>query len=147
MLQIMFIGEYTHSMDTKGRFAVPVKFRRDLKKGAVVTRGLDQCLFVYPKKEWETLAKKLSALPLSQANSRAFVRLMLAGAMDVNFDAQGRILIPDYLRKYAHLNKKVVIAGLFNRLEIWDESLWNKYKGRTEKNSEAIAEKLSELGI
>jgi len=147
MLQIMFIGEYTHSMDAKGRFAVPVKFRRDLKKGAVVTRGLDQCLFVYPKKEWETLAKKLSALPLSQANSRAFVRLMLAGAMDVNFDAQGRILIPDYLRKYAHLNKKVVIAGLFNRLEIWDESLWNKYKGRTEKNSEAIAEKLSELGI
>ena len=143
----MFIGEYKHNLDTKGRLAIPAKFRTSLKSGVVVTRGLDSCLFLYSKKEWQGLAKKLAALPISKANTRAFARLMLAGAMDVDFDNQGRIMLPDYLRKFAGLNKKVVVAGLYDRLEIWDEAIWNKYKAGTEKESGAIAEALGELGV
>ena len=143
----MLLGEYRHNLDIKGRVAIPAKFREKLAAGAIITRGLDNCLFVFGPKEWETLAAKLTALPLSQSNSRAFVRLMLSGAADVEFDAQGRILIPDYLRKYAGLDKKVVITGLYSRLEIWGEEQWEKYKQKTESSSEEIAEKLSELGI
>ncbi|MCK5085313.1 division/cell wall cluster transcriptional repressor MraZ [Candidatus Parcubacteria bacterium] len=143
----MFIGEYNHNLDEKGRLAVPVKFRDELKKGAVVTRGLDGCLFFYTIDEWKILAEKLSNLPISQSNTRAFARLMLAGAMDVQLDKQGRIVLPDYLRKYAKLTKKIVIGGLYNRLEIWDEEAWKKYKNKTEKESGDIAEKLGELGV
>ncbi len=143
----MFIGEYNHNLDEKGRLAVPIKFRNDLKKGAVVTKGLDGCLFLYTVDEWKILAGKLSGLPISQSNTRAFARLMLAGAMDVQVDKQGRIILPDYLRKYAGLKKKIIIGGLYNRLEIWDEETWNKYKKKTEKESEGIAEKLGELGV
>ena len=143
----MFIGEYQHNIDEKGRLAIPVKFRNELAKGAVVTRGIDNCLFLYPQKDWEQLADKLSKLPISKANSRAFARLMLAGAMDCEVDKQGRIVLPDYLRKYASLKKKVVIAGLYNRLEIWDEEIWNKYKAGKEKDSSDIAEALGELGV
>ncbi|NQT49241.1 division/cell wall cluster transcriptional repressor MraZ [Candidatus Kuenenbacteria bacterium] len=143
----MFIGQYNYSVDSKGRLAIPAKFRSALKSGAVVTKGLDNCLFVYTKTEWNTYAKKLAALPTSQANSRAFSRLMLAGAMDVKLDSQGRIMLPDYLRAYSSVKKKVVIAGLFNRLEIWDEAKWNLYKNRTEKDGNEIAEQLGELGV
>ncbi len=143
----MFIGEYSHSLDTKGRLAVPAKFRKEIARGAVVTRGLDSCLFLYPKEEWLKLAQKLAGLPISQAKSRAFARLMLAGAMDVSVDRQGRILIPGYLRQYAQMKRQVVIAGLFNRLEIWDAEIWNKYKAQTEKNSGEIAEAMGELGV
>lgn len=143
----MFIGEYSHSIDEKGRLAVPIKFRQDLAKGAVVTRGLDNCLFLYTQEEWNKLADKLSKLPISQANTRAFARLMLAGAMDCEIDRQGRVILPDYLRKFAGLKKKVVVAGLYNRLEIWDETKWNSYKQKTEKGSSDIAEKLGELGV
>ena len=143
----MFIGEYNHNLDNKGRLAVPVKFRDDLKKGAVVTKGLDGCLFLYTMSEWKILAEKLSKLPISQSNTRAFARLMLAGAMDVQVDKQGRVVLPDYLRKYASLNKKVIIGGLYNRLEIWDENNWENYKNKTEKESGDIAEKLGELGV
>ena len=143
----MFIGEYNHNLDEKGRLAVPVKFRGELKKGAVVTKGLDGCLFFYTIDEWKILAEKLSNLPISQSNTRAFARLMLAGAMDVQLDKQGRIVLPDYLRKYAKLTKKIVIGGLYNRLEIWDEEAWKKYKSKTEKESGDIAEKLGELGV
>src|SRR3989339_348000 len=143
----MFIGEYNFSVDTKGRIAIPAKFRAMLGKGAVVTRGLDNCLSVYPKTEWTVVAKKLSSLPISQANSRAFSRLMLAGAMAVEFDGQGRIVLPEYLRQYAAIGKKVVIAGLFNRLEVWAEDKWAAYRGQTEKDGNIIAEQLGELGI
>ena len=143
----MFIGEYYHSLDNKGRVALPSKFRKELKTGAVVTRGLDNCLFLYSKNAWQTLADKISKLPISKANTRAFSRLMLSGAMEVEIDSQGRIILPEYLRKYAFLNKKLVIAGLYDRLEIWDEDTWNKYKNRTEKGSKEIAEALGELGI
>jgi MraZ protein len=143
----MLLGEFKHNLDPKGRMAIPAKFRDKLTAGAIITRGIDNCLFVFANNEWEALAAKLIALPLAQANSRAFTRLMLAGASDVELDAQGRILIPDYLRKYAGLKKEVVVAGLYNRIEIWDESSWSTYKTRTESSSEAIAEQLGELGI
>jgi len=143
----MFIGEYQHSIDPKGRLAVPAKFRQALSKGAVVTKGLDDCLFLYSKTEWQKLADKLAALPIAKANTRAFARLMLAGAMEAEIDKQGRMLIPDYLRKYASIKKKVVITGLYNRLEIWDEIKWNKYKQGTETKSGDIAEALGELGV
>lgn len=143
----MLLGEYKHNLDSKGRLAVPAKFREKLSPGAIITRGLDNCLFVFGNKEWDALAQKLIALPLSQANSRAFSRLMLAGAMDVELDGQGRILIPDYLRTYASLKKETVIAGLYNRMEIWDRQNWERYKQKTESASDEIAEKLGELGI
>jgi len=143
----MFLGEYNHTVDEKARIAVPAKFRKSLAKGAVVTRGLDNCLYLYPMSEWKILAEKISKLPMSQANSRAFSRLMLAGAMDVELDAQGRVVLPEYLRTYAGITKKAVIAGLYNRFEIWDEEKWNIYKSNTEKGGNDIAEKLGELAI
>lgn len=126
---------------------MPAKFREELKSGAIITRGLDRCLFAFSLKEWEALSRKLAALPIAQAGSRAFTRLMFAGATDVEFDAQGRILIPENLRRYAGLGKKAVIAGLYSRVEIWDETEWEKYKKKTESASDEIAEKLGELGI
>ena len=143
----MFIGEYTHNLDEKGRLAVPKKFRTVLSKGAVVTRGLDNCLFLYTKAEWEKLAEKLANLPFAQANTRAFARLMLAGAMDVKLDKQGRIILPEYLRTFARLSKSTIVAGLYNRLEIWDKSAWEKYTAKNEKESSKIAEQMAELGV
>jgi MraZ protein len=143
----MFIGEYEHNLDSKGRVAVPAKFRSLLKAGAVVTKGLDNCLFLYAKNEWQELAAKLAKLPIGKADSRAFARLMLAGAMEVDFDNQGRIMLPEYLRKFAGLKKKAVIAGLYNRLEIWDQAVWRKYKQGSEKKTADIAEALGELGV
>jgi len=142
-----FLGEYNYSLDEKKRLAVPVKFRSSLGKKAVITRGLDNCLFLFPMKEWQKLAEKLSRLPLSQADARGFSRIMLAGAMEVSLDRLGRILVPDYLKKYAGLGKSVVIAGLYNRVEIWDEKRWNLYKAKTEKEAGDIAERLKELGV
>lgn len=143
----MFIGEYKHNLDSKGRMAIPAKFRQILESGAVVTRGLDNCLFLYSKESWEKIAKKLADLPVSQAKARAFSRLMLAGAMDVDFDNQGRITLPEYLRSFANLDKKTIIAGLYDRLEIWDEEQWNKYKTGAESESTEIAEAMGELGV
>ncbi len=143
----MFIGEYQHNLDEKGRLAVPAKFRAKLGKGAVVTKGLDNCLFLYTMDEWEKLAPKLASMPISKSNTRAFARLMLAGAMDVQLDKQGRIILPEYLREFGKITKKVIIAGLYNRLEIWDEDSWNKYKKGTEKDSVEIAEALQGLEV
>jgi MraZ protein len=143
----MFIGEYQHSVDEKGRLAIPTKFRKELKGGAVVTRGLDNCLFIYSMSEWKKLAEKISALPFSQANSRAFSRLMLAGAMDVEIDKQGRVVLPEYLRRYASIGKDAVVAGLYGRIEVWDKTSWDSYKAKTEKDSNDIAERMGELGV
>ncbi len=143
----VFIGEYQHSFDEKGRVSVPAKFRVSLKEGAVVTRGLDKCLFLYTKNEWAILAEKISSLPMSKSNSRAFSRLMLAGAMDAAPDGQGRIMVPEYLRQYAGIKKNVIIAGLGSRLEIWDKAEWEAYKQETERGSGEIAEQLGELGV
>ena len=143
----MFIGEYTYSIDDKKRLAIPGKFRQLLGKKAVITRGLDNCLFLYPAKEWNSLAKKISQMPLAQSDARGFSRLMLAGAMEVDLDNLGRILIPDYLKTYALLGKKVIIAGVYNRIEVWDEIKWQEYKKKTEMAVGDIAERLKELGV
>lgn len=143
----MLLGEYKHTVDPKGRIAIPAKFREKFTAGAIVTRGLDHCLFVFSKSEWEMLAQKIISLPLAQSDSRAFARLMLSGATDVELDTQGRILIPDSLRNYAYLKKQVVVTGMYTRVEVWDADAWNAYKTKTEGAADEIAEKLGELGI
>ena len=142
----MIIGEYIYSIDEKKRLAIPAKFRKSLGEKAVITRGLDNCLVVYPLKEWEKIAQKLENLP-NQLDARSYARIMLAGACDVELDKLGRILIPDNLKDYASLKKNVSILGLSNRMEIWDEARWQEYKKRTEVAVGDIAEKLKELGI
>lgn len=143
----MFIGEYQHNLDEKGRISMPVKFRAKMAGGAVVTKGLDNCLSVYTIEEWDKLAEKLAALPLTNSASRAFARLMLAGATQVNIDKQGRITLPAYLREYAGLQGAVVVAGLFSRVEIWSQDGWKSYKSDTEGDASVIAEELENLGI
>ncbi len=143
----MLIGEYTHIIDAKKRLAIPSKLRKELGLKVVITRGLDNCLFVFPLKDWQKLVEKLSNLPLGQKDTRGFSRLMLAGASEVVLDSLGRILIPDYLKNYAQLKKNVVIAGVYNRLEIWDEAKWNVFKKQNEKEVDAMAERLGELGV
>ena len=143
----MFIGEYVHTIDVKKRLAIPAKFRKEISPRGVLTRGLDACLFLYPVKTWEGLAEKLGNLPVGQAGTRSFIRLLLSGAADAEFDALGRILVPDYLKKYADLKKRVVLVGVGNRIEIWDELRWNEYKVKTEQSADEIAERLGELGI
>lgn len=143
----MFIGEYQHIIDSKKRIAIPSKFRDIFNGRAVITRGLDNCLFLYTLDEWNKLAEKLNQLPVGQSNTRSFVRLMLAGASESEIDKQGRVLVPDYLKTYAGLEKSVIIAGLYNRLELWDETKWIEYKASAEKNTDDIAEKLGELGV
>lgn len=146
-LLYMFLGEYQHNLDSKGRVAVPAKFRGNFKSGAIVSRGLDHCLFVFEKKEWSVFIKKIKSLSMYKSNSRAFNRMIFTGATEVDLDAQGRVLLADYLREYAGLKKQVVVAGLYNRLEIWDEESWKKYKKKTEASFEDISEQLGELDI
>jgi MraZ protein len=143
----MFIGEYLHTIDHKGRVAIPAKFRPRLAGGCVVTRGLDASLAVYPKEEWEVLAKKLARLPLSKPDARAFARLMLAGAMDVELDKQGRIIIPGYLRDYANLSDSTVIAGLYDRMEIWNKEAWDEYRTQASEKSSQISEDFGDINI
>jgi MraZ protein len=141
----MFLGEYSHTVDNKNRLAMPAKFRADFKDGAVITRGLDNCLFVFTKKDWQVLVQKIEQLPLGQAGARSFTRMMLMGAMEVALDKLGRILVPDYLKKFAGLEKNVVIGGVLNRIEIWDKENWEAYKKQSEKNVEKTAEEM--MGI
>ncbi|PIR70682.1 MAG: cell division/cell wall cluster transcriptional repressor MraZ [Candidatus Niyogibacteria bacterium CG10_big_fil_rev_8_21_14_0_10_42_19] len=142
----MLIGEFQHILDSKKRVALPAKFRKELGKKAVITKGLDKCLVVYPLKEWEKVAEKLAGLPSGQTDVRKFQRNMLSGAAEVVCDALGRILIPDNLKQYAELGEKVVIAGVYKRLEIWDALKWAEYKVEIEKQTDVLAEKLGEVG-
>ena len=143
----MLIGEYTHNIDAKKRLAVPAKLRKELGERTILTRGLDNCLFLYPMQEWQKLTEKLAQLPVGQGDTRSFLRLMFAGAVEAELDQLGRILIPDYLKSYAGLKQRVVLTGGYNRLEIWDEERWTNYKTEVEKNTDMIAEKLGELGL
>lgn len=143
----MFIGEYSHSIDEKGRVSVPVKFRASLASGCVVTRGLDHCLWIYSIEAWEKIAEKLSELPITQKNARSFARLMLAGATDLTIDKMGRVNIPNYLKEYAGIKSKVVVAGVYDRLELWSEEGWREFKKTMEDDSDNIAENLSEIGL
>ncbi len=142
----MLIGEYKHNLDPKKRLAIPARFRKEIGEKVVVTRGLDQCLFVYPLAEWEKEAERLSSLPIGASDKRNFARLSFSGATDVEIDALGRILIPDYLKNFAGLKEKVIIVGVYRRLEIWDEENWKIYKERMEKQTDVLAEKLGEQG-
>ena len=143
----MLVGEYTHTIDPKKRLAIPAKLRKELGEEMVLTRGLDGCLFLFSSKEWGIFAEKIGQLSFVQKDTREFKRLFLSGAAEVETDQLGRILIPDYLKAYAQLGKKIVIAGLFNRLEIWDYPKWELNKKNLESQADKIAEKLGELGV
>jgi MraZ protein len=143
----MLIGQYEHTIDIKKRLALPAKFRGELGDKVIITRGVDGCLFVYTQESWQKESEKWSSLTISQSEARSFARMMLAGAMEVALDKLGRILIPDYLKEYAGLKKEVVICGLSNRLEIWDDQKWEKYKKEAEKGVDEIVSKLGPLGI
>lgn len=142
----MFIGEYNHSVDGKGRMAIPAKFRKALTTGVVVARGIDPHLYLFPAEEWAKLADKIAKLPITQANSRAFSRHMLGGASEAEVDSQGRILIPEYLRKYAGITNQAVVVGLYDRVEVWSEARWQEHHAKIEQNPQQIAEQLGELG-
>lgn len=142
----MLIGEFQHSLDPKKRLSIPAKLRRELGDGAVLTRGLDGCLWLFPKSQWAALAERIAALPMAQAQSRSFARLLLSGASEVGFDSLGRILVPDYLKAYASLRRDVVIAGVHTRVEVWDAAAWKRYTKKLEKEGDAIAQRLGELG-
>lgn len=143
----MFIGEYAYTIDNKKRLSIPSRFRKSLGKKAVITRGLDNCLVVYPLGEWKKLTKKLENLPNSKIDARGFSRIILSGAVDVALDKLGRILIPDYLKRYAGFEKDIVVIGLSNKIEIWDEKKWKSYRQKTEKEIGDMAGRLEELGI
>lgn len=142
----MLIGEYTHVLDTKKRLSLPKKFRAEIGKKVVITRGLDNCLFMYPMPAWKETAKRLQELSFAQADTRGFNRFMLSGAVEVEVDSVGRILVPDFLKDFAKLGTHVVLAGVNDRVEIWNEKAWIEYKRRIEKQADAMAEKLGEIG-
>jgi len=144
----MLIGEYTHTIDDKNRVSLPSKFRSLMGKKIIITPGLDQCLWVFTTKEWEKIASKLSEnSSILSADMRSFNRWMLGGAVEVEVDNIGRVLVPDFLRERANLKTKVVLIGVQNRLEIWNEKSWSDYKRQVEKGADGLAEKLSGLGI
>lgn len=141
-------GEYRHALDDRGRIAVPARFRARLSAGATLTRWLDSCIAVYPRDAWAELAEKLRGLPLTSTSAREFARFMSSGAVDVELDKQGRLLVPGFLRSYAGLEPgEVVVVGALNRLEIWTPTAWEPYRARIENAPEALAEQLQDLGI
>jgi MraZ protein len=143
----VFLGEYEHNMDDKGRLAVPARFRDELGDGVVVTRGFDRCLMGFPRAIWDQLAQQVSGLSLGQGEARNLRRLLFSGAADVMLDRQGRILIPQNLREYANLGDQVIIAGLNTHFEIWDNNRWNEVIDTLDVNASSIAEQLAALGI
>ncbi len=143
----MLIGEYIHTLDPKKRLSLPSKWRAELGKTLIVTRGLDNCLFVYTTASWQKLTDKVADLSLGQADTRSFNRFFLSGAVEVEVDKAGRILVPDFLKDFARLKSKVVLAGLHDRVEIWDEKKWNDYKKKIEEQADKLAEKLGNIGV
>ena len=143
----MLIGEYTHVIDDKKRVSLPAKFRKEVGTKVVITHGLDNCLFLYSWKNWMTVTSKLSSLSMGQAQNHGFNRFLLAGAVEVEVDSIGRILIPDFLKEFAGLEEKVILAGVNDRVELWNEERWRGYKKQIEKDADALAEKLGEVGV
>jgi MraZ protein len=142
----MFLGEFVHTLDDRGRVTLPAKFRAELARGVVITRGLDRCLFLFPMDQWIPLAERISALSLGKSSARTLRRLLFSGANDVIPDRQGRILIPTYLREYANIDSQVVIAGLNTYIEIWNAEVWNQVRAQAEEDV-VNAEQWEELGI
>lgn len=144
----MFIGEYRHNLDQKGRLQIPVKWRSKLAaEGAVITKGFDGSLKLYPLPVWQEIAEKLASLPQSQPQTRAYVRQTLAGAVDVEIDKLGRILVPPYLREFAELSKEGVLAGLHDHIELWNDKNWTNYIESIDRNSPEFSQTLTEMGI
>lgn len=143
----MLMGQYDHTIDAKGRVIIPAKFREELGDKFVLTRGLDNCLFVYSLAEWSNIEMKLKSLPLNRKDARAFTRFFLAGATECEIDKQGRVLIPTNLREYAKINKEVVIIGVSSRVEIWSKEVWNDYSNNVDISFEDVAEHLDDLNI
>ncbi len=143
----MLIGEYTHNLDSKKRVSIPAKFRKELGGKVVITHGLDQCLWIYPIEEWAKVSEKLAGLSLGQADTRGFSRFMLAGAIEVDIDTLGRILIPEFLKSFARLESQIVFAGVHTRVEVWDEFKWKEYKETILGRADKLAEKLGEIGV
>ncbi|HZH92504.1 MAG TPA: division/cell wall cluster transcriptional repressor MraZ [Tissierellaceae bacterium] len=143
----MFIGEYQHTIDGKGRLIIPSKFRDPLGDEFVMTKGLDNCLFVYPKDEWKIVEDKLKSLPMTNKDARAFVRFFFSGATECILDKQGRVLIPGNLRDHSKLLKDTVVIGVSTRLEIWSKEEWDSYNDDDSLSYDSIAEKMAELGI
>jgi MraZ protein len=142
----MLIGQYTHTLDPKKRLSLPAKFRKELGETVVVSKGLDSCIFVFSQKGWEEFAQKFSGLSFGQSGARDFNRFMLSSAVETEVDSAGRILIPDFLKSFAKLSQKVVLAGVNNRVEIWDAKTWDEYASRVEKQADTLAEKLGDVG-
>lgn len=143
----MLIGEYIHSIDDKNRLSFPVKFRKAMGKTVVVSKGLDNCLFVYTMKEWVIVAEKLATSSVLQADARKFNRYILGSAVEVSVDQNGRILLPEFLKDAALLKNKVAVVGVYNRVEIWDDTVWASYKKGVETDVDALAERLSNVGV
>lgn len=143
----MLIGEYLHTLDSKKRLSLPAKFRKEVGRKVVITRGLDQCLFMFPQATWKGIAQKLQQLPFGQSDTRGMSRFILAGAVETDVDGAGRILIPEFLKEFADLRSRVVLAGVSDRVEIWNEKTWEEYKRRIEKGAEQMAQTLGDLGI
>lgn len=141
----MFMGEYNHTVDTKGRLIIPSKFREQLGEEFIVTKGLDGCLFVFPQDEWLAFEEKLRTLPLTQKGARQFTRFFVAGATPCELDKQGRILLPATLREFAGLDKDVVLAGMLNRIEIWSKAKWTENNAYDDMDD--IAEQMTDLGL
>ena len=145
----MIIGQFNHTIDDKNRLSLPAKFRQEMGKRVVITPGLDSCLFIFTMKQWETISERLSMNESSmlQADNRGFNRYLLGGAVEVEVDAAGRMLVPEYLRDRAKLASKVVFIGVRDRVELWDETAWNAYRGDVERKADALAEKLGQAGM
>ena len=140
----MFVGQYTYSLDQKGRVVVPSKYRQKLGDSFIITRGLDKCVFIYPMEEWNALSERLEQLPFTKKDVRSFVRMFFSGAVEVSTDSQGRISLPPFLREYAGISKDVVFLGVGNRIELWSKEIWGVY----EKDSSELFEKIAEeIGI
>ena len=138
----MFMGEYEHQLDAKGRMIIPSKFRYDLNERFIIPRGLDKCLFGYTLEEWQQIEEKMKTLPMTKKDARKFMRMFFSGAIEVELDKQGRINIPQNLRKYANLTKECTVIGVSNRIEIWDRETWNDFYEESEDSFEDIAEDL-----
>ncbi|MGQ9779756.1 MAG: division/cell wall cluster transcriptional repressor MraZ [Bacillota bacterium] len=143
----MFMGEFQHALDEKGRLTIPAKFREELGEGFIITRGLDRCLFVYPRTEWTAIQEKIKALPMEKPEVRGFVRLLSAGAVEAEVDKQGRVGLPPHLREYAGIEREVVVIGAITRVEIWSAAEWTAYARKFEASFSEIAEKIVGLGI
>ena len=143
----MLTGEFNHSIDAKGRLIIPSKFREDLGENFMITKGMDGCLFIYPENEWKTFEEKLRTLPLTNKKARDFKRFFLGSAVDGDLDKLGRVLISSALRAYAGLEKEVVLAGVLDRIEIWNKTAWDERNAEVEADIEDIANDMEDLGL